>query len=132
MPNAVIDGQEYDLETLSDNARGQLGSLRVADQEIAQLQSRMALTQTARNAYAGALAADLPAEHTGPVEDDLKTVTVDGKKYRAEDFSEGARQQITMLRLTDQRLTALQAELAMIQTARNTYATALKAALPAS
>ncbi|MCB1670484.1 MAG: DUF6447 family protein [Gammaproteobacteria bacterium] len=52
MPNITINGKEYDLDKLSDNAKGQLSSLRIADQKIAQLQAEIALVQTARNAYA--------------------------------------------------------------------------------
>ena len=62
MANITIDGKEYDLENLSDNARSQLNSLRLVDQKIAQLQSDLAITQTARNAYAQALKSELPEE----------------------------------------------------------------------
>jgi len=55
-----IDGIEYDLEEFSDGARAQLASMQLADQKIAQLQADLAMFQTARNAYAQALAAELP------------------------------------------------------------------------
>ena len=38
----------------------QLASMQLADQKIAQLQADLAMFQTARNAYAQALAAELP------------------------------------------------------------------------
>lgn len=128
MANITIDGKDYNLEDLSDNARAQIGSMRVADQEIASLQSKMALAQTARNAYARELATNLPAKEAA-ANKKKDVVTVDGKKYNADDFSDNAKQQIAMLRLCDQKLNALQAEAAMAQTARNAYAIALKAAL---
>ena len=55
----TIDGKEYEIEDFNDNARAQLASMQLADQKIAQLQSEIAMTQTARNAYAQALAAEL-------------------------------------------------------------------------
>ncbi|MGE4535164.1 DUF6447 family protein [Halomonas sp.] len=56
----TIDGQEYDLTSLSENARQQVLNLRVTDQEIERLKQRLAITQTARTAYANALKAELP------------------------------------------------------------------------
>ncbi len=50
-----IDGTDYDSETLSSEVKAQLLSLQLTDQRIAQLQQDLAITQTARNAYAGAL-----------------------------------------------------------------------------
>ncbi len=60
MATINIDGIEYDLEEFSDGARAQLASMQLADQKIAQLQADLAMFQTARNAYAQALAAELP------------------------------------------------------------------------
>ena len=60
----TIDGTEYNLADLSENARSQVTNLRVTDQEIARLQQQLAIAQTARTAYARALSAELPkAEH---------------------------------------------------------------------
>ena len=56
----TIDGTEYDLDTLSDAARSQLTNIQVTDQEIARLQQRLAIAQTARQAYARALQGELP------------------------------------------------------------------------
>jgi hypothetical protein len=57
-----IDGKEYDLAALSDEARAQVLNLRITDQEIARLQQRMAIARTARAAYARALQGEL-AKH---------------------------------------------------------------------
>lgn len=60
----TIDGKEYQASDLSENARNQLVNLRVTDQEIAKLKQQLAIYQTARTAYARALAAELPkSEH---------------------------------------------------------------------
>ena len=55
----TIDGKEDEIEDFNDNARAQLASMQLADQKIAQLQSEIAMAQTARKAYAQALAAEL-------------------------------------------------------------------------
>lgn len=39
----TIDGTEYNLTELSENARNQLHNLRVTDQEIARLQQQLAI-----------------------------------------------------------------------------------------
>ena len=59
MPSVTIDDKEYNLEDLSEGARSQLASLRVTDQKIAQLQTELAIVQTARMAYANALKNEL-------------------------------------------------------------------------
>ena len=56
----TIDGTEYNLAELSDNARSQIANLRVTDQEIQRLNQQLAIAQTARAAYARALEAELP------------------------------------------------------------------------
>ena len=58
----TIDDKEYDPDKLSDAAKGQIVNLKVADQEIASLQQKLAIAQTARNAYATALKEELPEE----------------------------------------------------------------------
>ena len=59
MPNITIDGKEYDSESMSEDALGQLQSLQFADSELMRLRAQTAAMQTARNAYAGALKAVL-------------------------------------------------------------------------
>jgi hypothetical protein len=61
MANMItIDGTQYDLESLSEAAKSQLTNIQVTDQEIARLQQRLAIAQTARQAYARALQGELP------------------------------------------------------------------------
>lgn len=58
----TIDDKEYVLEDLSEAARAQLVSLKITDQEIIRLQQQQKIAQTARNAYAQALNAELPKD----------------------------------------------------------------------
>lgn len=57
-----INDEEYVLDDLSDAAKAQLASLQVTDQEIIRLQQQQKIAQTARNAYAQALNAELPKD----------------------------------------------------------------------
>ncbi|MHB0776562.1 DUF6447 family protein [Halomonas sp. WWR20] len=60
----TIDGTEYNVADLSENARSQVTNLRVTDQEIARLQQQLAINQTARTAYARALSEELSHKET--------------------------------------------------------------------
>jgi hypothetical protein len=57
-------------------------------------------------------------------------VTIDGRDFDLERLSEPARQQAMNINLVDQEIRRLQFKLAICQTARNVYATALQTALP--
>ena len=61
MTTIKIDNRDYDLDTLSDEAKAQLQSLQFVDAELARLQAQTAVLQTARMAYAKALQAALPS-----------------------------------------------------------------------
>ena len=58
----TINDKEYVLDDLSDAAKAQLVSLQVTNQEIIRLQQQQKIAQTARNAYAQALNAELPKD----------------------------------------------------------------------
>ena len=60
MSTITIDDVAYTEDTLSDEAKTELGSMQVCDQRIAALQTDLAIAQTARNAYANALKDLLP------------------------------------------------------------------------
>jgi hypothetical protein len=53
----TIDGKEYDLASLSEDARAQVVNLRVTDSEIERLNAQLAIHKTARQTYAGKLKA---------------------------------------------------------------------------
>ncbi len=61
MTKIRIDNIEYDLDLLTDEARAQLSSLQFVDNEIERLNAKMAVLQTARNAYSKALKEVLPS-----------------------------------------------------------------------
>ena len=67
MPTITIDNVEYDTDNLSAEALQQLQMLQVTEQELARLNAQLAITQTARNAYANALKAALPVSTEGLV-----------------------------------------------------------------
>lgn len=62
MAKITIDGIEYDPEAFSDEAKAQLISLQVVDRKLADLNTEVAIVQTARAAYAKALSTLLPKE----------------------------------------------------------------------
>ena len=53
----TIDGTDYDLTSLSEEARAQVVNLRVTDSEIERLNAQLAIHKTARQTYAGRLKA---------------------------------------------------------------------------
>jgi len=55
MTTINIDNKDYEVESLSEDARAQLASLQYVDAELIRLQAQLAAMQTARNAYASAL-----------------------------------------------------------------------------
>ena len=59
----TIDGVEYAMEQLSEEARNQVFNLRATDREITRLKQQLAIFQTARGAYAAALKMALPPAH---------------------------------------------------------------------
>ena len=61
MPIIKIDDKDYDLDTLSDDAKAQLQSLQFVDSELQRLTAQTAVLQTARIAYSKALQQALPS-----------------------------------------------------------------------
>jgi hypothetical protein len=74
LPNITIDEKEYDTESMSEEALGQLQSLQFVDNEIVRLQVKVAAMQTARNAYAAALRSIL--ENREKADDDGATISI--------------------------------------------------------
>lgn len=52
MTTITIDGTDYELESLSDELKAEVHMLQLTDQELTRLSARVAMTQTARMAYA--------------------------------------------------------------------------------
>ena len=57
-------------------------------------------------------------------------VTVDGVTYQLSDLSEAAQEQVANLQFVDAQMAALNSKLAVYQTARNAYQSALQQLLP--
>ena len=55
MSTITINGKEYKLDSLSDEAKGQIVSIQFVDAELARLQAQAAALQTARIAYSNEL-----------------------------------------------------------------------------
>ena len=55
----------------------------------------------------------------------IKTWTIDDKEYNIADLSEAAKSQIVNLQVVDQEIANLKQQLAIMQTARNAYGSAL-------
>ncbi len=60
MPTITIDNREFDVDSLSPEAKQQLDMLVACENKLRELQRDTVITQTARNAYANALKALLP------------------------------------------------------------------------
>jgi hypothetical protein len=61
MSTITINNKEYDLGTMSDDAKAQIGSIQFVDAELARLQAQAAALQTARIAYSNELQKHLEA-----------------------------------------------------------------------
>ena len=59
MPVITIDGKEYDFDSLSDDAKKSVNTLRFIDAEIMRLQNLIAVQQTARTVYVNILQKEL-------------------------------------------------------------------------
>jgi Family of unknown function (DUF6447) len=60
----------------------------------------------------------------------MPIIKVDNKEYERDTLSDEAKKQLQMLQYVDSELSRLQAQSAVLQTARAAYVNALKAALP--
>jgi len=61
MTTITIDKKQYEVDSLSADARAQLAGIKFIDSELARFQAKAAALQTARIAYSKALQAALPA-----------------------------------------------------------------------
>ena len=60
----------------------------------------------------------------------MSTITIDGTDYDSESLSSEAKAELMSMQVCDQKIAALQTDLAIAQTARNAYASALNGLLP--
>jgi len=59
-PAVTIDGTDYAIDDLSDEAKAQIQSLQFVENEIARLNAQLAVAATAKSAYQNALKEVLP------------------------------------------------------------------------
>lgn len=57
MAKLTLNGMEYGIDSLNEEAKAQVTNLRFVDAEIARLQAQLAVLETAKRAYAAALSA---------------------------------------------------------------------------
>ena len=62
-------------------------------------------------------------------EEKMPKITVDGIEYNTEDLSDNGKAQLASLQFLEVQLNKLKSEIAVYQTAKNAYVTALKAEL---
>jgi hypothetical protein len=62
MTSIEIDNIDYDIDTLSEEAKAQLLSPQFCDAELQRLQAQAAVMQTTRGAYSKSLQAALPTQ----------------------------------------------------------------------
>lgn len=67
---------------------------------------------------------------TYQMEKTMSTIKIDDIEYDLDSLSKEANEQLKSIQFVDQELARLQAQSAVLQTARGTYANALQAALP--
>ena len=60
----------------------------------------------------------------------MSTITIDDVAYAEDALSDEAKTELGSMQVCDQRIAALQTDLAIAQTARNAYANSLKDLLP--
>lgn len=59
----------------------------------------------------------------------MPKITIDGLEYNTEDLTDNGKAQLASLQFLEAQMKKIQAEIAVYQTARNAYATALKSEL---
>ena len=59
MGTIKIDDVEYDTDTMSDDAKGQISSLQFTEAQIVRLRNEIAVAETAKMAYINGLKAEL-------------------------------------------------------------------------
>jgi hypothetical protein len=62
MAKVTINGKDYDTDTMSKEARDCMTNVKLCDDRILELQRDLAITQTARAAFANALKNALPKD----------------------------------------------------------------------
>ncbi|WP_052501583.1 DUF6447 family protein [Thiomicrospira microaerophila] len=127
-PQLTFNGQSYEIESLSEQVKQQIVNLQFADNEIQQLNNKLAMANMAKSRYIQVLNQHLP-EKTAAANKKKDVITFDDKRYNLDDFDEQGRAQIQNLQAVTQMLARLNSELAISQTARHGYYQMLETSL---
>lgn len=60
MATLTVEGKQFDMDVLSDKAKGLANSVVFCDNKISQLEAELAMVKMARNGYVAQLVAELP------------------------------------------------------------------------
>jgi len=71
-PKISIDGAEYELSSLTEQARAQMQNIRFCEEQIRQLESEWAIADTARLAYSQALKSEVNAKEPETDDQDVE------------------------------------------------------------
>ena len=61
METITINGVDYELDSLSEDAKAQIAALQLGNERLVKAEQEVAILQTARNAYAHVLQELLPS-----------------------------------------------------------------------
>ena len=119
----TINDTKYNEKDLTQKAQKTVLSLKVTNQEIQRLEDKLAILQTARNAYSASLTPNLPKPAAANKRKDV--VKINDKKYAYADMNEKAVADINSIAIVDKKIADLQADLAITKTAKTLYSKSL-------
>ena len=130
-----LGDNEYDAANLSDQGRAVLNLFQFSTQKLQELNNMQALLQRAKNSYIESLKQEILSQKAGYLLDDqnriiiMPKITIDEIEYNTEDLSDNGKAQLASLQFLEVQMKKLKSEIAVYQTARNSYLAALKSEL---
>lgn len=123
MTEFLIDGQHYKVDNLSEDGHRWQKAVKFCDQEIDRLDLRESVLKTALNGYSHVLLTLLPNDEVSDdmVLDNVKTVTVNERKYDFTSLSDEAVKHIQAIQETSAALDLLRTDRTIAKTARMVY-----------
>ena len=121
----TIDGTEYNLDKLSDNAKKQLVHIQFVDNQLQQLNNELAVADTARIGYTNALKGELSKTSDTKVSNDPKNKDWRYRIWIA-NISDNAKATLASLQFADQHINELKNMSAILQRAKNSYMDSIK------
>ena len=127
-----LDGVIYDVDLLSEETRLTVDSLNFTRERIKELYNMHALLQRAKNSYIESIKKEALSSKAGMFfennwkEITVPKITIDNIEYNSEDLSENGKAQLASLQFLEVQMQKIKAEIAVYQTARNSYTKVLK------